>query len=772
MKSKELFKIYNIQTLKQNKWPMIFISLSILITMTVSLIIPQIQISKQAFISETISKASPADLVVIQSFPSVDFETKIKEYEELGLEIQKINTSPIYLEDNNNNIMTYLLTGYEEIGENIIVISQSLANRYNLDIGDKLNLYGISNDDTDITINEIEALPIDVFNDAEIFGYIKSRNLKASFDSGTNIIFISGKEGDLLKTELSNIESGFKYSTKADRKEEMFGNLNKQIMALNLIATVGYILAMSVLLSGIIMLIVKRQKEIASLMLIPIKVKDIIRSLKWEINIIILIPLIIATILSVPLTKYILNVEAISPVYSSKYIITLIKFAVFNILVFLICRNMGLQILKKIDPIEIVNGGNGFPKKNTLRIISFIGLLFIILTLYAILLGRGEAMVSNYILFIALFALGLALIILVTFISKIPIWKKYNNTLYAFQSIRENKLIFIISILNLTMVLWFILIGFGLGNTLKESVDEEYERSLPYNYLIRTDETSNLENTLTDSKYIDKFTKLNYTDGKLENENIENNLVRINEISQKVNSLSFDIIEGEDVFDGELDEILISENYACAYDLKIGNYLKVFTNYGEFKYRIKGIYDSVGINNDWILKADEDVFNESMYLVKAGDDLFLEEVENSYVANTNIIGDYLLAQMDSFLVSFKYICLLFILASIVFNINLQYLSQDIDKKEHAIIRSIGIGDRLVKRQSLIKALVSFACSVSMSLLLFTIILAAAVSSISNGEIKINSKIYILVIFLSALFILIGNIVAHFNKYNDAEVIRE
>lgn len=772
MKSKELFKTYNIQNLKQNKWTMLFISLSILITMTVSLIIPQIQISKQAFISETIERASPADLVVVQSFPSDAFETKMEEYEQLGLEVQRIGTSPIYLEDNNNKIMIYLLTGYEEMFENEIVISQSLANKYNLRVGDKPNLYGITTDDMDVTISEIEVLPTDVFNDAEIFGYIKTKNLETPFDSGTNIIFISGKEGDVLKSELSDIESGFKYSTKVDRKEAMFNHLDKQIMALNLIATVGYILAMAVLLSGIIMLIVKRQKEIASLMLIPIKVKDIIKSLKWEINIIILIPLILAIILSIPLTKYILHVEGISPAYSSTYVITLIKFAAFNMLVFMICRNMGLQVLNRIDPVQIVNGGNGFPRKNKLRVIGFIVLLFIILSLYSILLGSGESMVSNYMLFVALFVLGIALLILVVAISKIPIWKRFTSTLYAFHSIRKHKLIFIISILNVTMVLWFILIGFGLGNTLKESVDEGYQDSLPYNYLIRTDEPAKLENTLKDSIYIDKFTKFNYTDAKLGDENIQNNQVRINEVSRNSSALSFDIIKGQGVFDGELNEILISKNYADAYQLNIGNYLKVITSYGDFEYRIKGIYDSVGINNNWILKADEKIFNDTIYLIKAEDDSFLGEIENSYIANTNVIGDYLLAQMDSFLISFKYICLLFILASVIFNINLQYLSQDIDKREHAIIRSIGIGDGLVKKQSFIKGFVSFICSVSMSLLLFTIIISLAVSSISSGKIKVNSKIYVLVIILSAFFIFIGNLVVHFNKYNDTEVIRE
>lgn len=40
MKYRELFKLYNLKNLNQNKWSMFFIALSIVITMTVSLILP------------------------------------------------------------------------------------------------------------------------------------------------------------------------------------------------------------------------------------------------------------------------------------------------------------------------------------------------------------------------------------------------------------------------------------------------------------------------------------------------------------------------------------------------------------------------------------------------------------------------------------------------------------------------------------------------------------------------------------------------------------
>ena len=94
--------------------------------------------------------------------------------------------------------------------------------------------------------------------------------LEYSYNSDAGLVFIYGKAGELLKKELQFIESGYKYKTIEDRRNDLLSDLDKQIMALNLISTVGYLLAIAVLISGITMLIVRSKKDIATLMLIPI----------------------------------------------------------------------------------------------------------------------------------------------------------------------------------------------------------------------------------------------------------------------------------------------------------------------------------------------------------------------------------------------------------------------------------------------------------------------------------------------------------------------
>lgn len=322
------------------------------------------------------------------------------------------------------------------------------------------------------------------------------------------------------------------------------------------------------------------------------------------------------------------------------------------------------------------------------------------------------------------------------------------------------------------MMLWFILIGFGLANTLKESVDVGYEQSLPYNYLMKTSDEEALNKVLVNSSDIKTFTIMHYMDAKIENDKVSNKQVRINEIDQKNYTSKFKITEGQDVFEGNPREILISKAYADAYKINIGNTLEITNEKKTENYRVKGTYDSAGINNNWILKASENQYSDTIYLVRAIDDGFLNEVKDSYIANMNVVGDYLLSKMDSFLTSFKYICFLFIMAAVIFNVNLLSLMNDLNRKEYAIIRSLGIGKKILVKQYVIKAIISIICSLTMSLVLFSVVISVAVSAMSNGNVVIDGSMYVFIILISVFFVLIGNIFLNSRENNDLEVIRE
>jgi putative ABC transport system permease protein len=772
MKYRELFKLYNLKNLNQNKWSMFFIALSIVITMTVSLILPQIRMSKQEYINQAMQESNPADLVVTQSFPSKSFDKAISTYEQEGIQTSYVHSAPVYLKNENNQMMLYLLSGYENLSEDEVVISEGLANKQHLNVGDTIHLIGIKEQDKALKITRIEYLPIDVVDDAQVSGYIKTNNLESSYHSDAGLVFISGKSGELLKQELQSLESGYKYKTIEDRRNELFSDLDKQIMALNLISTVGYLLAIAVLISGITMLIVRSQKDIAALMLIPIKMKDIIKAMKLEINILIFTPLILSVIFSIPLAKMILAAENISVNYTAAYMINILKFVVFNIFVFLLYRNVALKYMVNLDPVLIVKGDHGLPNRNRLRNFGIMLSLPVVFSVYAVLLGSGTSMASNFILLITLCAIFIGILLLIELITRLPVWKYHRSTLYTFKEIKKNKLVFVIGILNLTMMLWFILIGFGLANTLKESVDMGYQQSLPYNYLMKTSDEEALSKVLINSGDIKAFTIMHYMDAKIENDKVSNKQVRINEIDQKNYTSKFKMTEGQDVFEGNPREILISKAYADAYKINIGNTLEITNEEKTVNYRVKGTYDSAGINNNWMLKASENQYSDTIYLVRAVDDGFLNEVKDSYIANMNVVGDYLLSKMDSFLTSFKYICFLFIVAAVIFNVNLLSLMNDLNRKEYAIIRSLGIGKKILVKQFVIKAIISIICSLTMSLVLFSVVISVAVSAISKGNVIIDGSMYGFIIFISVLFVLVGNISLFSRKYNDLEVIRE
>lgn len=771
MKSKEIFKLYNLKDLKRNKFSMIFISLSILIAITVSLIIPQIKMDKQKYINNITEKSSSADLMVVQSFASNKFSEEMKEYENDGLTINYITSTPVYLNSGENKIMIYLLSGYEDMLDNEVIISKNLAENNNININDEIQLTGLQNEDK-LAVSEIESQPFDVSDDAQITGYIKVKNVKAEFNSDNGLVFIFGQDGELLKERLKKVEDGFSYYTIQDRQESLFSELDNQIAALNLISAVGLLLSIAVLVSGIIMLIVKNRKEIANLMLIPLKMKDIKRAMKWEIDIVIFVPLFLAVLISVPLAKLFLSIEGIENSITYDSIINIIKFAVFNFIIFIFYRNIALNYMTDLDPIEIVKGGNGLPSNNIKRIFLIIISLPIALLVYAILLGSETSILSNLLLFVVLVIIFIGISFLIELLVRIPIWKHWKGALYAFNNIKKNKLIFVLNILNLTMLLWFILIGFNLGDTLKNSADINYAKEVPYNYMIRTEDSNKLVDTLKTSAYVETFSKMNYMDGKVNNDGILNKMIRINEVESESYNLKFNILQGDDIFAGNLSGVLISEDYANAYNLEIGDILDVTTELGNEEYLIKGIYHSGGINNTWILKASENKFENDIYLVDAKSNNIIEEVQDCYVADINTVGTYLLSQIDSFLVSFKYITLLFVLASVIFNINMMHLSKLIDRKDHAVINVIGIGNKIISIQTFIKGVVSSIISLIMSVIIYRIVTSVIITSIVNGKVSIDNGIFGLIILFTILLTLVGNMLSGKNRFDYLEEIRE
>ena len=111
--------------------------------------------------------------------------------------------------------------------------------------------------------------------------------------------------------------------------------------------------------------------------------------------------------------------------------------------------------------------------------------------------------------------------------------------------------------------------------------------------------------------------------------------------------------------------------------------------------------------------------------------------------------------MEYFLNSFKLICLIFALGSLVFNINLMYLLKDLDKKDDSIIRVVGLGKDLLVFKEIIKVVFIAIISVIISLMIFVGILMVFKMMFSI-EILLNIKdLLVSDLMIISLFVIVN-----------------
>ena len=70
--------------------------------------------------------------------------------------------------------------------------------------------------------------------------------------------------------------------------------------------------------------------------------------------------------------------------------------------------------------------------------------------------------------------------------------------------------------------------------------------------------------------------------------------IRLNEIKRNEYYAKFQVIDGENLFEGDKNGVLIARDYADAYKYSIGDKIYVNSAGKEEVYKIKGIYESGG----------------------------------------------------------------------------------------------------------------------------------------------------------------------------------
>lgn len=758
MKWVEIFKLYNLKQIKKEKILFLFATISILIATTISLIIPQVSLANERYIEKNIEIINGGDLSInLNGDVSKEFQEKISEFKNRGLEVKSSLIENCYYKKSTNNIMGTIVIGDYELKEDEIILQSTLANSLNVEIGDFVELDTQGNGKYKYKVKEIEPLSSGVDRDAELLGYGKVQNNESlNGISGRIILHINGSDGELLKKELLDIDNSNFYITIKDKESEMYSGLSVQKATLGMLSTVGYIFSSLAIISTIIMLILKRKKDIAIFRIISLDIKDIKKALRAEMYLWLLAPITLSGFFSYYGANLILKYSGICLEGINKEgILLILNGMIFNGIVFLILINVALIILQGINAISIIREDEKDIKKQSKKIVIVsIFLVPVLLSAYSLYSGSIESLGSGLIvIFLIIAFLGI-----VSLSVKVFSLIKFRNTIliYSIKSIKNSFFSFILVLLSLTLTLWFILIGFNIEDSIKDNFTTSLEDILPYNYYAESSNHKDLENVLNNDKDVEGYIKSSSLSGKVRNENFNNiyRSVELSEVNKEDYGVNYKIVMGEDLFQGE-NGLIISDKMRENNALDVGDILEIETSKGIIKEKIKGVYKSGGINSISIVKENVELGDEISYFIKSKNDNFIESLNNSTVASVGAMGERLAANISSFLKVFRTLSIVCIVGTVLFNINMAYMSSVRDEKDEEILISLGLGKIFVVKSQIVKIILLIFFASMLSLGLYGLIIKIFLKIMINSSGEISMRIIIINLIISVVISIIS-----------------
>ncbi|MHB9941852.1 ABC transporter permease [Clostridium sporogenes] len=749
MKWFDVFKLYNLKKLKSEKVILTFTALSIFVTTLISLLVPQIMKNTKAIMDNSIRQLNGGTLRVQVQYPSKKFNDEIASLKKEGYKVtvQEL-TNGYYKNSNGKKTIGRLISGKFNIGKDEIILYKSIANNIKAKVGDKIEIEYPEIGSKSYVVKKIENMPYGVDNDSKILGYGKILSDKNIEIRNQGLVLINGGDGEKLKERLKNIENGYVYSSLEDKNKSVQSDVDKEIMAYTVITEMAYILSIITIITTTVMILLRRKKDFAILKMLSIKSKSLKKSMVLELSLTIIIPVILASLCSFKLSTVILAFNKTNELISaSEKVVIIFKGVFFNCVLFFLFLNIALMMLKNIEPLSIVRQDENKLKKIRKKIlISSVILVPILLFAYSLYLGRLAAFAGGC--FILLF-IGIFLLITLCILRLITLIPFKNNVfLYGFKSIEKNFMSFTMVLLSITITIVFLLIGFTLDNTIKYSMNKTMKKSLPYDYILLQKSGRDLEKNLKNNNYVNKYSKFYNISGKVTNSNIKSKAIRIAEIKKEDYKAQYKILEGKDIFQGSKDQIIISDKYKKTNNLKLGDFINVESLAGNFKYKIKGIYDGGEFNSQTILKEYSGIGKESIsYIIKSNSDKWMDGIKDSYAVSVDSLSDSISSMLNKSLDIFKYLCFLCIFSSVLFNMNMVYMNYIENKKDETIIIALGIGKGFCMKYELFKLLLLVATSTIMSFGIYVLVLKTAL------RLFLNSDIYISFLYLLASMVI-------------------
>ena len=744
-----LFKVYNLKTVKKEKVLILLTAISILVASTISLMIPGISIENEKYINKNIEKVNGGDLsIVVDDEISNSFNNELEKLKKSGDEVNIATIINCHYNKSTNKVMGSIVIGNYSLEKDEIILQSDLADRLNVKVGDYIELDTNGNGVFKYKVKSIESLSSGVDRDAELLGYGKVQSCKELEKvTGRKFITVKGVDGDKIKNQLQKSYNSNTYTSITDKKREIKNEMAIEKSILGILTTVGYIFSTLTIITAIIMIIIRRKRDIAILKAISIDDKDIKRAFNIEMMMIIFIPIMISVIIAYFGIEVILPIEVIS----KETIITMAKSIIFNTIFFVLLINIALLVLKGISGISILREDKEALRKQSRKVIIItIVLLPTLLIGYSFLTGNIENIFSSLIviIFIIVFLAIISLIIKV--LSKVKFRKVV--LIYTIKEIKGKFTSFIIVLISLTFTLSFILVGFSLESTIKKNFKDGLEDILPYNYYISSNDSESLEKVLKSNNDVEGYIKASVIEGKIVNSSIV-----VSEIDKDDYNIKYKIIEGKNLYEGQAG-FIISDKMKKRNHLSVGDILEIETKNGVIKGTIKGIYKCGGINSTSIIKENVEFGEEERYYVKAKNGEFIDDIKNSYVASIGDLGDRLASNIDSFLRIFKILSIISIMGTVIFSINMILINSYNSEKEEEILLALGLGKIFILKVNIIKIVFLSFLSSLLSLGIYSGLIKLFFKVMIDSPGKISFNLIIITILISLSITIVAFIV--------------
>lgn len=356
MKWFDLFKKYQIKKIRESKFSYLVITVSLVISTMIAIAIPLINQSTLLDIEKKAKLINGADIKVeTGNIVSKKFVDKINELKRDG--IITVNVNNVYEQSTKykrNYILYYLISGDYGINDNIIVC-KNLADKLGLKINNKLNISG-----KNYTISKIEQSAYGVDQQSGMIGYCKisDKNVTDTNILSNCVYLINTKNPGEIKNLLSDADGSYNYTTVNDQRKKLLDKLNISLMALGTINTISIIMTIIAVASSILMIILQRKRDIAIMKCLSIYTKEIKKSLRLKIKLMVVVPIIIGAFFSRIVAAYLLSKQEIQ---LCNDISPVIKGTLFFIIVYFLFINVATLNISNISALSFFrNSQDGF----------------------------------------------------------------------------------------------------------------------------------------------------------------------------------------------------------------------------------------------------------------------------------------------------------------------------------------------------------------------------------------------------------------------------